>query len=91
MIYKYICAIFLCLNLSIAEADITQPRVSVIDHSSGRIVIGDGEFYFKLNTKVYDKKRLVNRYALKVGQQVDFETTVVDNKRYLISIIILPG
>jgi hypothetical protein len=66
--------------------------VGSVDNTNGTVVIDDFTYRLKLNTKVYDqRKRLVNRYALKVGQRVLIETNVERSGRsgpYLDSIFI---
>jgi hypothetical protein len=63
--------------------------VYFVDNTKGTVVIDDFAYILQLNTKIYDeRKRLVNRYALKKGQRVLLEISGESSGRYLESIFI---
>ena len=63
--------------------------VHFVDNTKGTVVIDDFAYILQLNTKIYDeRKRLVNRYALKEGQRVLLEISGESSGRYLESIFI---
>lgn len=64
-------------------------QVDYVDNTKGTVVLDDFVYILKLNTKIYDnRKRLVNRYALKEGQRVLIEINAESSGRYLDSIFI---
>jgi hypothetical protein len=72
------------------EYETKVSSVDFVDNANNRVVIGDMEYLLKLNTSVSDdKKRQLNRYALKVGQEVSIRSFYENKKTYLESIIIL--
>ncbi len=88
------CFIVLLLLFSIESmansSESNNQTIELVDNTKGRIVIGDMEYILRLNTKVTDsRKRRLNRYALKVGQTVKFNSSFKNKKHYLDSIVIV--
>jgi len=64
--------------------------IHFVDNTNSRIVIDDYEYAMRIGMTVLKERRLVNRYALKVGQKILFRSSVDGKKRYIDSITILP-
>jgi len=81
-----------------AQADKKQkvlPVLDRLDHNANTIVVDDRLYSLPLNVKVYkvkvdgSQKRVVNRYALKQGQNVSVNSRQSGKKTYADTIFIL--
>lgn len=69
--------------------------INSIDHNSHHVVVGDKRYIMPINFKVYkldryvQPYRVVNRYALKVGQSVYVNTRVSSSKAYVDELLIV--
>jgi hypothetical protein len=67
----------------------SNSTVDLLDNTNGILIIEDQEYKLRLNTKVYgNKKKLLNRYALKVGQIIAFEAERENGVMHLNYIVI---
>jgi len=96
--FIFVMTIFVISASTIAQDDEEQEPVPVLDrldHNANVIVVDDRLYSLPLNVKVYkikvdgSKKRVVNRYALKQGQNVSIDTRQSGKTTYADTIFIL--
>jgi hypothetical protein len=85
-------SVFLLITVNANAQEVfekSDSTIDLLDNTNGIVVIEDQEYKLKLNTKVYSsKKKLLNRYALKVGQIIAFEAERENGIMYLNYIVI---
>lgn len=78
---------------SAAQLTATIPGQDIIEDltkSKSYIVIGDQQYKLKLNTKITNsKRRVLNRYALKIGQSILFKPSIQNSQLFIDSIVIV--
>jgi hypothetical protein len=77
------------LNREKAAELANQFIISRVDFDKQMVVISDGVYWFKLNTKVINSKgKSTNRYALKPGQRIDFKASYNNGRNELDLIVV---
>ncbi len=86
-------SLFVSSSVVFAAEVITNAKpmiVEFVDNQNGELVVNDQKYYLRLNTKVSDSdKRILNRYALKVGQRVKMKTSFEKKKYHADAIVII--
>jgi hypothetical protein len=90
---------FMMISLSFPSfAEISKSTVNKrgvidrVDLENRMIIVDDSIYWFKLNTKIINKKnKLLNRYALKKGQRVAIEAKLINNRHEMDLIVIYPN
>jgi hypothetical protein len=92
LVLSVMLSVFLLITVNANAQNVFEKSgstIDLLDNTNGIVVIDDQEYKLKLNTKVYSsKKKLSNRYALKVGQSISFEAERKNEIMYINYIVI---